>query len=150
MNVIQMRLVYFLTAHRIHLTSEHASATVGKKRGRGKLEPVVPGMTIQIPKSVSGDICPSDSEYDPNASTSVNYLSNLVRSETETIRKTIIFLSGLEMKTSWSSCIATDGNISVAKWKKLSCKVVHETNETKVNNSDWYFVYKANNLLFCN
>ncbi|XP_029213159.2 kinase suppressor of Ras 2-like isoform X3 [Acropora millepora] len=55
-------------AHRIHITNEHASATVGKKRGRGKLEPIVPGMTIQIPKSVSGDICQSDSEYDHNSS----------------------------------------------------------------------------------
>ncbi|XP_015760285.1 PREDICTED: kinase suppressor of Ras 2-like [Acropora digitifera] len=55
-------------SHRIHITNEHASATVGKKRGRGKLEPIVPGMTIQIPKSVSGDICQSDSEYDHNSS----------------------------------------------------------------------------------
>lgn len=52
------------------ITIEHASATVGKKRGRGKLEPVIPGMTIQIPKSASGDICQSDSESEHNASSS--------------------------------------------------------------------------------
>ena len=59
-------LVNFLTGNKI--TIEHASATVGKKRGRGKLEPVIPGMTIQIPKSASGDICQSDSESEHNAS----------------------------------------------------------------------------------
>ena len=56
----------FLAGNRIHITTEHASSTVGKKRGRGKLEPAIPGMTIQIPKSTSGDISQSDSESDHN------------------------------------------------------------------------------------
>ena len=60
-------MLYFLAGNRIiQITSEHASATVGKKRGRGKLEPAIPGMTIEIPKSISGDISQSDSESDHN------------------------------------------------------------------------------------
>jgi len=68
--VSKFRYVSNLAGNRIIITTEHASSTVGKKRGRGKLEPVIPGMTIDIPKSPSGDISQSDSESDHNASKS--------------------------------------------------------------------------------
>lgn len=54
--------------NRIIITSKHASSTVGKKQGRGKLEPAIPGMTIEIPKSTSGDFSQSDSESDHHSS----------------------------------------------------------------------------------
>ncbi|XP_078363143.1 kinase suppressor of Ras 1-like isoform X2 [Oculina patagonica] len=55
--------------HNVFINGENPNLTVGKKRG-GKLEPVTP-LTIQIPKSTSGDISlhsQSDSESDHNAS----------------------------------------------------------------------------------
>ena len=65
--IIQYSATFF-TGNRIFITSEHASSTVGKKRGRGKLEPAIPGMTIEIPKSTSGDFSQSDSESDHHSS----------------------------------------------------------------------------------
>ena len=61
------------TGNRIFIQSENPNLTVGKKRG-GKLEPVTP-LTIEIPKSTSGDISlhsQSDSESDHTASKSVS------------------------------------------------------------------------------
>lgn len=69
----------FLSGNRIYITSEHASATVGRKRGRGKLEPIIPGMKIDIPKSPSGDISQSDSESDHNASKSAATSKHLIK-----------------------------------------------------------------------
>ena len=63
----------FCTGNRIFIQSENPNSTVGKKRG-GKLEPVTP-LTIEIPKSTSGDISlhsQSDSESDHTASKSVS------------------------------------------------------------------------------
>ena len=63
----------FCTGNRVFINSENPNLTVGKKRG-GKLEPVTP-LTIDIPKSTSGDISvhsQSDSESDHTASKSVS------------------------------------------------------------------------------
>ena len=60
------------TGNRVFLNCENPNSTVGKKRG-GKLEPVTP-LTINIPKSTSGDISlhsQSDSESDHTTSKSV-------------------------------------------------------------------------------
>lgn len=65
--IIQYSGIFF-TGNRIIITSKHASSTVGKKQGRGKLEPAIPGMTIEIPKSTSGDFSQSDSESDHHSS----------------------------------------------------------------------------------
>lgn len=78
-NLLYIECTHFMfTGNRIHnvfINGENPNLTVGKKRG-GKLEPVTP-LTIQIPKSTSGDISlhsQSDSESDHNASKLVSFL----------------------------------------------------------------------------